>query len=602
MSTELRVPCLLKLTTLIAVFVAALAHAEPSFAQPGSISGVVVKFPSGEPAAGATVKLVDEAPSTSPAGRQTQSTTTGPDGSFRFDEVDPRTHWIVANLTGYLPTEYGQRTPTGTGMPVTVAAGERVNIRLTAWPTSSISGHVVDADGDPVGRAQVIGLRTIYRDGRPTMTIAQTVLTDDRGEYRMFWLTPGSYRVAVRAWDPETSAPAVNIGPPRRFATNEQGTSPVVTRRAGANGSAIEETDVPIYAPSTADSQLASTITLGPGDSVQAVDIQLVNNRVPAHHVRGMYVRTDDATRPRFGPQLLMVSRVQTPFAIIAPGTAGPDGSFDIAGVAPGSYLLYAQDSSAVLPIEVADSDVDNVSLVQSSGIGLKGHLTFDRGLATASPALPVKASDFQVQMTREPYLVGAPDGGPRFNPAPTDEGTISLNAVAVGDYRISIRPFGMGPDGESLVTGRQTPSPLRNAYVKSVRLGETDVLANGLHLYGAAEQSLEIVIGLNGAEVEGVAFENGRDAAANITVVAVPDGGNRGRADLYKRAATDRQGRFTMAGLAPGDYTFYAWVDLERGAWESPEFMRAFEGRGRFVRLREGKNEPVELSVIAGR
>ena len=204
--------------------------------------------------------------------------------------------------------------------------------------------------------------------------------------------------------------------------------------------------------------------------------------------------------------------------------------------------------------------------------------------------------------MTREPYLVGAPDGGPRFNPAPTDEGTINLNAVAVGDYRISIRPFGMGPDGESLVTGRQTPGPLRNAYVKSVRLGDSDVLANGMHLYGPAEQSLEIVIGLNGAELEGVAFENGRDPAANITVVAVPDGGNRGRADLYKRAATDRQGRFTMGGLAPGDYTLYAWVDLERGAWESPEFMRAFEGRGRFVRLREGKNEPVELSVIVGR
>src|SRR5438876_11885981 len=103
MSTELRVPCLLKLTTLIAVFVAALAHAEPSFAQAASIAGVVVKLPSGEPAAGATVKLVDEAPSTSPAGRQTQSTTTGPDGPFRFDEVDPRTHAIVANLPGQLP-------------------------------------------------------------------------------------------------------------------------------------------------------------------------------------------------------------------------------------------------------------------------------------------------------------------------------------------------------------------------------------------------------------------------------------------------------------------------------------------------------------------
>ena len=30
-----------------------------------------------------------------------------------------------------------------------------------------------------------------------------------------------------------------------------------------------------------------------------------------------------------------------------------------------------------------------------------------------------------------------------------------------------------------------------------------------------------------------------------------------------------------------------------------APEFLRAFEGRGRFVRLREGQNDPLELSVI---
>jgi hypothetical protein len=52
-------------TALIAVAaVAALTCARPSFAQRASISGVVTKFQSGEPAAGATVKLVDEPPST----------------------------------------------------------------------------------------------------------------------------------------------------------------------------------------------------------------------------------------------------------------------------------------------------------------------------------------------------------------------------------------------------------------------------------------------------------------------------------------------------------------------------------------------------------
>ena len=51
-----------------------------------------------------------------------------------------------------------------------------------------------------------------------------------------------------------------------------------------------------------------------------------------------------------------------------------------------------------------------------------------------------------------------------------------------------------------------------------------------------------------------------------------------------------------------PGDYTFYAWDDLERGAWESPEFIRAFQGRGRFGRINDGRNDSIELSVIAAR
>jgi Carboxypeptidase regulatory-like domain len=589
-----------KRAILIAVVVLS-AYARPSFAQRGSITGVVVTSPGGEPASGATVRLVDEPPSTSPAGRQAQSTTTGGDGSFRFDDVEPAAYWIVANMQGFLPGEYGQRSATGTGISFAVAAGQRVNVTIGMWPTAGISGRVVDADGDPVGRVQVLALRTIYRDGRMAMTIAQTVMTDDRGEYRMFWLTPGSYRVAARQWDAGTSAPAVNIGPPRRFATNEQGTSPVVTRRRLANGSVVEETDVPVYAPSTVDPQLAVALTLGPGDNAAAVDIQFAGNRVPSHHVRGIVVRSVDVARLPFGPQLLMVPRAPSPFAIVAPGNAAPDGSFDIAGVAPGSYFLYAQDSSAMLPIEVGDADVENVTLTQSPGIALKGRLSFDRGLSPAATAIP-NPSDFQIQMTREPYLVGAPDGGPRFNPAPAENGAISLNAVAPGDYRIGVRPYGIGPDGEAMATGRQATSAFVNTYMKSARLGETDVLASGLHLYGPTSQSLEIVIGLNGAEVQGSASENGRDPAANVVVVAVPDGANRGRADLYKRTSTDRQGRFAMAGLAPGDYTFYAWDDLERGAWESPEFMRAFEGRGRFVRLREGKNDPLELNVLVGR
>ena len=564
-----------------------------SYGQVGSISGVVVRFPNGDPAAGAVVKLTDESPGEAPPAYQLRSTTTAADGSFRFDGVEPRTYYVVANLSGHLPSEYGQRSPTGTGIAFEVGSGQRVNLRLTLWPTAGISGRVFDADGDAVGRAQVLALRLVYNDGKPSMTIAQTVMTNDRGEYRMFWLTPGTYHVAAREWDPNTTAPAVNIGPPRRFSTSEQAVAPFVRSRTLANGMVVEEAAVPIYAPSAHELSLASTIVLGPGDNAANVDVQLNDDHVVAHHVRGSLTRIGNERRTL----LQLVPRIPAPFALVAVGVVRQDGVFDIGGVAPGSYMLYSPEGLVAQPIDVGDTDVD-VAVVESALIKLTGRITFDRGLSGEGVA--PKASDLQIRMTREPELLGAPDGGPRFNPPPADNGQLNLNSIPPGDYRVEVFPLsnrdGAGPGGP-----RPSDSHA-NAYVKSIRLGDADVLGEGLHLWSATQPSLEIVIGLNGAQAEGTVANNRGEPVPNVIVVAVPDGSNKGRLDLYRQAKTDRRGHFVFVGMAPADYSFYAWDDVERGAWQSPEFMRAFEGRGRFVRLREGKNEPLELSVVTAR
>jgi len=248
--------------------------------------------------------------------------------------------------------------------------------------------------------------------------------------------------------------------------------------------------------------------------------------------------------------------------------------------------------------VDVIDADV-TVNLSSLPPISLGGHVTFDRGMSvsTANP----NASDLQIKMTRDPELLGAPEGGAAFNRPPQPNGAIALDQIPPGDYRVDLWPFANRREG-TLMSGRPMPDGFANAYVKSIHLGNTDVLADGLHLWGPTQSQLEIVIGLNGAQIDGTVVDSAHEPAANVTIIAVPDGSNRGRTDLSRRANSDRRGRFALEGLAPGDYTFYAWDDVERGAWESPEFMRAFDGRGRFVRLREGKNESIELTVLVGR
>jgi hypothetical protein len=106
-------------------------------------------------------------------------------------------------------------------------------------------------------------------------------------------------------------------------------------------------------------------------------------------------------------------------------------------------------------------------------------------------------------------------------------------------------------------------------------------------------------VIGANAGRIEGAVVNARLEPLSNRTVVLVPDVRLRQRSDLYKIVSTDRAGRFRMQGVAPGDYKLFAWEDVETGAWQDPDFMRAYENRGSPVQIREGASENLQLTVI---
>jgi len=559
---------------------------------PASIAGQAVTRPGGEPAAGAKVQLVVPV---GQAGRElpTEMTVTSSgDGSFRFDNVALGTYLIRATAQGFMPGEYGQRSPTGRGLPVTVAAGQKIaGVRIAMAPTGSISGRVVDGDGDPLGRVQVLALKVVYQDGRQVTTIAQSVLTNDRGEYRFFWLPPGQYRVAAKAWDAATRSSAVYIAPPKRVGTFEQGTGPVVGRRTLENGQVMEHTDVPVYLPGTTDAQTASILSLASGANATGADIQLAGNRVPTYHVRGTVL---GARGQPVAMTVAVVPRTPGPSIAIPVTISRSDGSFDVGGVPAGSYFVFESGGAAFAPLDVNGADVD-VTLDMAGGVDIPGRITFDRGASSGSVPNP---SALRITLSRDPDVLGTPTAGPRFNPPPAADGSFTLSGIGPGDYRVSVPPM----LNRSYEGGFGPGTLLQNAYVKSIRWGSADVLAGGLHVWGRAQGTLEIVVGLNGADVTGTVLDARAEPVANVIVAVVPDANNRFRSDLYKTASTDSAGHFHVQGLAPGDYTLLSWDDVEEGAWQNPEFIRAWENRGRFVRLREGTNDPIELNVITSR
>jgi hypothetical protein len=257
------------LMVLIALFALVGAPAQESGA---SIEGAVVKFGTGESLPNASIQLnLEDLPGQRGGVRPREdfhrTAKSDANGRFIFENVAPGKYRLIATHDGgYVPAEYGQRSPTQEGSSFQISAGQRMaGIQLALSPTGSISGRVYDKNGEPLGNAQVMALRPIYKNGYRTFTIVQMVPSDDRGEYRLYWLPTGSYYVGAK---PEIaqitvnigranaySAPAVHIAPPMRFGTFEQATSPSVRTRRLRTGEIIEEMYLPAYYPGTTDPQ-----------------------------------------------------------------------------------------------------------------------------------------------------------------------------------------------------------------------------------------------------------------------------------------------------------------------------------------------------------
>jgi hypothetical protein len=176
--------------------------------------------------------------------------------------------------------------------------------------------------------------------------------------------------------------------------------------------------------------------------------------------------------------------------------------------------------------------------------------------------------------------------------------GALTL-AAGRGDFRVNISPLLNLPGAYRAPVRTAVPPGLQNAYVKSIRLGNADVLNGGLHLDRQPDALLEIVVGTTPGALEGVVLNENRQPVPNVSVALLPDAARRARIDLFKSTRSDASGRFRIAGMPPGDYVAFAFDGAEDGEWQNPEFVTPYEGRGMIVRIGEGAAASVELTAL---
>jgi 5-hydroxyisourate hydrolase-like protein (transthyretin family) len=560
---------------LMLVFV----QAPPSPPPRASIQGFVLKMGTGEPLSKAAVTLTR-----ADGQRQVYTTSTGPDGKFIVQNVEPAQYRLGATRSGYVRSEYGARAPNRPGLPITLSAGQRMtDVVVQLMAAGTIAGRVFDRDGEPLASVTVQAQKYSYRDGERVLNNVQNVLTNDLGEYRLFWLQPGQYFVsATYNGGPAGDAAFVRNIAQAAGAIVGQGRGRGAQTRVDSQGP--EEAYIPVYYPGTNDVQSATPINLPAGTVFSGVDLTVV--AVRAVRVRGQVI--NGATgQPARNANLVLQPRSRGGIGSRLQGFRSPtindQGVFEIRGVGPGSYELLGiiNDRNnrmfGTVPLEVGNADVQNVTVVISPGLSIAGRISIEGSNASAQGS---SSSVMRISLRRS-------GGEAQFEPgqasAPVQaDGTFTLQQVGPGDYRVNVA--GMP----------------RNAYVKFARFGPADVLNQGLHIERQPSVPLEIVIGTDSGAVDGTVANDKQEPAANVTVVLVPDPAHRSRSELYRSVATDSQGRFHLGGVSPGDYKLFAWEDVDSGAWQDSDFLRPFEERGRPIQVGSSGSASADLRVIA--
>jgi hypothetical protein len=528
--------------------------------------------------------------------------TTAEDGRFVFANLVPGQYRLTATRSGYVPGEYGQRKPGGAGLPIVVAAGQQLrDVQMPLTLSASISGRILFRTGKPVVNAEVMAMKASYQGGNRVLTLVQSARTNDLGEYRLYWLTPGKYYVGSVPWDGRpinagvvmdaNAAPAAVDIARMTVLAGDVARAPLGFQ-PGAPPSDTEAW-VPIYFPGTAVEDAASVIDLAAGASVRGIDV--VIEPVKPRRIRGLVV--DALGQPVMIAQILRSRNSSTSNAFTTETAAPNLGTFDIRGVIPGQYTLVAtsEGRAGKLVVDVGATDLEDVRVTVTNGISLSGRLTIE-----GRPAGEAVPEGLRVTLRPDPLVPGMPVPASWVSA----NGSFMFGQVLPGNYLVTVQPFqsappaGTGQRGLAMPQvppagqrGRgMPPSPpaMPDSFVKSVRLGTRDVLNSGLTVDAQPSDALEIVIGTNSGRVEG---DVGR--VPNATVVLVPAARTR-RPDLYKSMLTDAQGRFVFQGVTPGEYLLFAWNDVETGAWMNADFLRMYESRGRTLNVGEGTRQSI--------
>ncbi len=540
-----------------------------------SLTGRIFAMDTGAPMKRVAVRV------TAPELREGRAGSTDAEGRYAIEGLPAGRYTITASKPGFVTLSYGQRHPLGAGTPVTLRDGERLVVDLKLPRGGVIAGRIFDEDGEPVPAANVRVLRLQYQQGERQPVPLGGDQTDDRGAYRVYGLGPGEYVVSATVQERwlRDAAPAAMLA-------RREGGGLAMRGRTAPDPDADEDVELlaPTYHPGTVDVHDAGRIALALGAELTDVDIHL--QLVRTSTVRGTLVGPAEGVTRTL---VLLVpeardARGRMPLRLGSfSASASADGTFTIARLPPGRYVLIARASAAASgqllfasqPLTLAGQSLANLSVALGPGATISGQVELQGGSPSTSLLRGLRIG------------VQSPDPIPLANEAASrvgSDGSFAVDGVPAGRYLL--RVSGM-PKGWAL---------------RAVVVNGVDVTDTPVDVAGGGIANVRLVLVDRTTRLSGTVRDDSGQPAPFATVVAFADDSTRwGPTSRYVQAVQpDQSGAFQISGLPPATYLLVAADSVERGEWLDPSFLDQMRPFGERLTLGDGevKNQDLKLKT----